>query len=70
MNKDIKKQETKWYVAQYFNAPRGEKVMLDAGPFATFEDAIKRRDELRVLKNRKRSIFCEAGGYLGKEAGL
>jgi len=70
MNKDMKKQETKWYVIQVFNAPRNEKVMLDAGPFAAFEDAMKRRDELRVLKNRKQSICLEAGGYLGKEAGV
>ena len=70
MDKDMKKQETKWYVIQVFNAPRNEKVMLDAGPFAAFEDAMKRRDELRVLKNRKQSICLEAGGYLGKEAGV
>ena len=74
MKKDMKKQESKWYVVQYFNAKPGEEighsVMLDAGPFVTFEDAMERRDELRILKNRKQNIYCEAGGWLGREAGL
>ena len=67
-------KQDKWYVVQYFNAKPGEKIghsiILDAGPFANLEEAMVRMYELRELKGIKRNIYCEAGGWKARNAGL
>lgn len=67
-------KQDKWYVVQYFNAKPGEtighSVILDAGPFADLEEAMVRMYELRELKGIKRNIYCEAGCWEARNAGL